>query len=300
MDYNKPDYSLGAAYMNGKFIPISEAKIPVTDWGFLHSDATYDVAHVWQGRFFRLDCHLDRFLSGVSRLRMQTGYSRNQIKDILHNCVRLSGLKDAYVEMVCTRGVPKPGSRDPRTCENRFFAFAIPFVWISKTINGKGLHAYISSVQRISDKSVDPTIKNYHWLDFVSGLYQAYDHNAETAILTDAHGNITEGPGFNVFTINNNVMSTPSKGVLNGITRNTVIDLAQQHGIKTMIGTVSVNDCYSADEIFITSTAGGVMPITMLNGSSVGDGQEGPVTRKLRELYWQAHNIPEYSEPISY
>src|SRR5690625_4607640 len=141
MDYNKPDYSLSTAYMNGKFIPISEAKIPVTDWGFLHSDATYDVAHVWQGRFFRLDCHLDRFLSGVSRLRMQTGYSRNQIKDILHNCVRLSGLKDAYVEMVCTRGVPKPGSRDPRTCCTMFFAFAIPFVWISRPINGKGLHA---------------------------------------------------------------------------------------------------------------------------------------------------------------
>ena len=126
------DFSKGAAYINDELVPISEAKISILDWGFLHSDATYDVVHVWDGKYFRLDDHLDRFFNGMEQLRMSIPYNRDELRLILSNCVKASGFREAYVEMITTRGMPEAGSRDPRTCTNQFFAFAIPFVWITK------------------------------------------------------------------------------------------------------------------------------------------------------------------------
>jgi branched-subunit amino acid aminotransferase/4-amino-4-deoxychorismate lyase len=122
-------YRSGAAFVDGRFVPVAEARVPILDWGFLRSDATYDVAHVWRGSFFRLEDYLDRFERGMERLHMSLPHDRAEIRDVLMECVRLSGLREAYAEMICTRGVPPPGSRDPRECENNFFAFAVPFVW---------------------------------------------------------------------------------------------------------------------------------------------------------------------------
>ena len=123
-------YADGAAFVDGRFVPVAEARVPILDWGFLRSDATYDVAHVWRGSFFRLEDYLDRFERSMEHLRLSPPYGRNEIRDILMECVRLSGLRDAYAEVICTRGIPKPGSRDPRDCENRFYAFAVPFIWM--------------------------------------------------------------------------------------------------------------------------------------------------------------------------
>jgi branched-chain amino acid aminotransferase len=174
----------GCAYIDGAFAPIAEAKISILDWGFLHSDATYDVVTVWDGHFFRLDDHLDRFFAGLQKLRMQIPYTRAQIVRILDEMVARSGLREAYVEFLCTRGMPEPGSRDPRTCVNRFHAFAIPYVWIVKPDQQQvGLHAHLSPIPRIAPASVDPTVKNYHWLDMVMGLFAAYDQGMQSVIL---------------------------------------------------------------------------------------------------------------------
>ena len=194
------DYSQGIAFINDDYAPVAEACIPVLDWGFLHSDATYDVAHTWRGKFFRIDDYLDRFHASMAKLRMSVPYDREQIRAIMFELVRRSGLRDTYVEIVCTRGIPAPGSRDPRSCENRFLAFAIPFIWIANdALRERGLNLLISAQQRIPPESVDPKIKNYHWLDMVMALFEAYDNEADTAVLVDANGNLVEGPGFNIF-----------------------------------------------------------------------------------------------------
>ena len=218
------NFSKGAAYIGGEVVPISEAKISVLDWGFLHSDATYDVVHVWNGKFFRLDDHLERFSSGMAKLRLSIPHTREALASILSDCVRATGLREAYVEMITTRGQPEPGSRDPRTCTNQFFAFAIPFVWITEP--QRGLHLIVSRKQRIPPESVDPVVKNYHWLDLVMGQFEAYDRGGETAAVVDAGGNIKEGPGFNIFAVKDSVITTPASGVLEGITRKTAIALA--------------------------------------------------------------------------
>ena len=295
----------GCAYVNGEYVPPSEAKISIFDWGFLHSDATYDVAHVWQGRFFRLDDHLERFFASMDRLRLDPGKTRDEVRAVMHECVRRTGLRDAYVEVLCTRGRPEPGSRDPRTCQNQFMAFAIPFVWIADPAKQKrGIELVVSDVQRIAPASVDPRVKNYHWLDMVMALFQAYDAGAETALLVDAQGNVAEGPGFNVFAVvEGGALVTPDAGVLEGISRRTVLELARAAGMRVEVRALPVAELRQASEIFLSSTGGGVIPIARVDGKPVGGraaGQFGPVSEKLQAAYWALHEDPRYVEAVRY
>jgi branched-chain amino acid aminotransferase len=294
-------YADGAAFVDGRFVPIAEARIPILDWGFLRSDATYDVAHVWRGSFFRLEDHLDRFEISMQHLRLRPLYGRDEIRDILIECVRLSRLRDAYAEIICTRGIPKPGSRDPRKCENRFYAFVVPFIWIADPEKQeRGLHAVIANRERIAPESVDPTVKNYHWLDLEVGLLEAYERGGETVILTDAEGNVVEGPGFNVFAVQDGTISTPDHGVLEGITRRTVIELAAKHVIPLEARRVPAESLERAHEVFLSSTAGGIIPVTTVDGEAVGEGEPGPITLRLREAYWSLHDDPRFSLPVRY
>src|SRR6476646_8676096 len=121
------EFEGGSVFIDGDWRPLSEGKISLFDWGFTRSDATYDVASVWRGAFFRLDDHLDRFFASLAKLRMTIPHSRAEVRELLIGCVRAGGLRDAYVAMVCTRGVPPPGWRDPRLATNRFYAYALPF-----------------------------------------------------------------------------------------------------------------------------------------------------------------------------
>jgi branched-chain amino acid aminotransferase len=294
-------YTDGAAFVDGRFLPVGEACVPILDWGFLRSDATYDVAHVWRGSFFRLEDHLDRFERSMEHLHLSPPYERSEIRDILIECVRLSGLRDAYAEIICTRGIPRPGSRDPRDCENRFYAFVVPFIWIADPEKQeRGLHAVIGSKQRIAPESVDPTVKNYHWLDLETGLLEAYERGGETVILVDAEDNVVEGPGFNVFAVEHGTISTPDRGVLEGITRKTIIELAAEHGMQPEARPIPAGELGQADEVFLSSTAGGVIPVTTVDGEAVDNGEPGPVTRQLRDAYWDLHDEPRFSLPVHY
>ena len=295
----------GCAYVNGEYVPPSEAKISIFDWGFLHSDATYDVAHVWQGRFFRLDDHLERFFASMARLRLDPGKTRDEVRAVMHECVRRAELRDAYVEILCTRGRPEPGSRDPRSCKNQFMAFAIPFVWIADPAKQRrGIELVVSDVQRIAPASVDPRVKNYHWLDMVMALFQAYDAGAETALLVDAQGNVAEGPGFNVFAVvEGGALVTPDAGVLEGISRRTVLELARAAGLAVEVRPLPVAELRRASEVFLSSTGGGVIPIARVDGEPVGGraaGRFGPVSEKLQAAYWALHEDPRYVEAVRY
>jgi len=294
-------YPEGIAFLDGQYLPMSQAKISVLDWGFLHSDATYDTVHVWDGRFFRLDLHLDRFFGGLEKLRMAIPFDRDGVAEILHNCVALSGHRAAYVEMLCTRGASPTFSRDPRQAINRFMAFAVPFGSVANAEQlQRGLHVAISDKVRIPPASIDPAIKNYHWLDLVRGLYEAYDRNADSAVILDFNGNVAEGPGFNVFAVKAGRVRTPALGVLPGITRRTVFDLCAELNIPAEAGDLGVTELRSADEVFITSTAGGIMAATRIDGALVAEGKIGPITRTLTDLYWKKHQDPAWSLAVPY
>ena len=290
----------GYAWIDSKYVELAEAKIPILDWGFLRSDATYDVVHVWKGRFFRLDKHIDRFFESAKKLRMPCQISRDELKKILANCVIKGKLESAYVEMIQTRGMSPKFVRDPRLATPRIMAFAVPFGWILKQEDfEKGLNVLLTDIKRIPPSSVDPTIKNYHWMDLVTGMLDAYEKGNDTAVLVDENNNITEGPGFNLFCINDSGIFTPDHGVLEGITRQSVFDLAKELHLPITKKSISVEELYNAEELFATSTAGGIMPITKVSGKDIGKGSVGNLTRQLHKLYWQKHSDDSWSTSIS-
>ena len=297
------DLSLGAAWMNGHVLPISQATIPVNDWGLVHSDITYDVVPVINGAFFRFEEYLSRFFSSMESLYLDPGMNKSEVQKALHQMVSQSGLRDSYVAMVCSRGRPKiPGSRDPRDCENHFFAWCVPYVHVIKPeIIDQGATAWISqNVYRIPEESVNPRVKNYHWGDFTQGIFEAKDNKYETVILLDFDGNVTEGPGFNVFAIKDGVLITPDRGVLAGVSRKTVLEIADYLGIGTSIRPLSVDVLLAADEVFLSSSGGGVIPIVRVNETIYGNGVKGPISVRLNETYWQWTTLEKYRDPINY
>lgn len=290
----------GCAFVEGEFVPLSEAKISLFDWGFTRSDVTYDVASTWQGAFFRLDDHIERFFASLQKMHLAIPYSRAELRDILHGCVRAGGLQDAYVAMVCTRGVPPRGARDPRLAQNRFYAYALPYVWIaSREKQLAGLDLHISARQRIPATSVDPTVKNYHWMDMVQSMFDAYDQGRDTSCVVDAEGNITEGPGFNVFMVKDGTVQTADRGVLEGISRRTAIELCERLGIPLKIAPVPAAALRAADEVFLTSTGGGILPIAKLDGVPLPH-FPGPIAGRLYDAYWAIHEEARYRDPVAY
>ena len=219
----------------------------------------------------------------------------------MHGCVRHTGLREAYVSMICTRGRLAAGSRDLRTARCTFYCFAVPFVWISTPgQQATGASLWISEVTRIPPHSVDPLVKNYHWLDMEVAQLDAYDHGAQLVVLRDLSGAVTEGPGFNVFAHVDGRWLTPAAGTLAGITRRSVIELASEAGELVEEGRLSADDLRRAAEVLITSTAGGIMPVTVIDGQPVGTGAPGPRTMLLRDRYWARHQVPRFSTPVRY
>jgi branched-chain amino acid aminotransferase len=291
----------GVAYMDGRWTKLSEAAVPILDRGFVRSDATYDVAHVWKGRFFRLMDHVERFQASMAGLRMSLPLTAQQIADIMIECASRSGLRDAYVQVTCTRGLPPAGTRDPRLCRNRLYAFAQPFVWIAdEAQRHEGLRMILSHTRRIPPESLDQRIKNFHWLDLTMGIFEAYDRDATIALLPAADGTVTEGPGFNVFVVRNGTLATPARGLFEGMTRRTVMEIAEALQLRCEVRAVQAREVAEADEIFISSTAGGIMPVVNYEGRPVGDGRPGALSRRIEELYWARHEEPALSTPVPY
>jgi branched-chain amino acid aminotransferase len=155
-------------------------------------------------------------------------------------------------------------------------------------------------VTRIPPRSVDPLVKNYHWLDMEAAQLEAYDHGAQLVVLRDDSDAITEGPGFNVFAHVAGRWLTPAGGTLAGITRRSLIELAAEAGDPVQEGRLSADELRRAAEVAITSTAGGIMPVALVDGRPVGSGAPGPRTISLRERYWARHQVPRFSTPVRY
>jgi branched-subunit amino acid aminotransferase/4-amino-4-deoxychorismate lyase len=295
-------FAKGIAWVEGALVPLQEARIPLLDQGFLHSDLTYDVPAVWDGRFFRLDDHLDRFEASCAKLKLKSPMDRQTMKAALVDMVAKSGIRDAYVEMIVTRGLKFVRGNKPEDIVNSLYMLVMPYVWVmSPEMQRVGGSAVITrTVRRVPPGAIDPTIKNLQWGDFVRGLMEAQDRDAIYPILPDGDGNITEGSGFNVFLVKDGVLYTPERGVLEGVTRKTVFDIAAAKGWKVALEHVPVDLAYHADEIFFCTTAGGIMPVTKLDGELVGGGQVGPVTRAIWDEYWKLHYAPDLSFAVQY
>jgi branched-chain amino acid aminotransferase len=299
------DYSQGAAYVYGKYVSLEGAMIPVWDMGFMHADVCYDVISTWNGNFFRLKDHLKRFKETLKGFRMHLDLDDAAMTEIMMECIRLTGLKNTYVYFGATRGIPATGtySRDPRDYIPQFLVFAIEYVYIiSKEImESRGAHLYISkTTRRTPPESINPKFKNHAWPDLTNGLIEALEAGADQGALLDYNGNLTEGAGFNVFVVKNDKVITPDKGILEGITRMSVLELCKETGIKAEVRPVKGEELYTADEMFLASTAGGIMPVSRVDSHIMSGDKPGPVSVKLKDLYWKKREQGWHATPVVY
>ena len=292
----------GMGFIDGSFMPVAEMTLPVTDMGFQLGDMCYDAIHVHKGSFFRLKDHLDRWEHSIAERRYNSlGYDRNQVSEVLHSCVARGNLRESMVTFVATRGSPSTAHKDLRTCRNRFMVWALPYYAVlSEGEVASGCDIVIAETVRIPPEAVDPRVKNFGRLDFVRALFEAYDREAKYAVLLDRDDNVTEGRGWNIFALRGGMLMSPDSGVLEGITRQTVVELSAKLNIDCRLTKMPANTLREADEVFITSTAGGIMPVRSIDGSPVGDGASGPVTVRLKEMYWKLHDDPAYTTPVRY
>jgi branched-chain amino acid aminotransferase len=292
----------GIAYINGSYGPLGEASVPLLDPGFTRGDAVYDTVSVWGGNFFRLDDHIDRFFRSCATARLAPPVTPDSLKGILAECVHRSGLEAAYVQMISTRGkFENPLRRDPRLCKNTIMAFAMPYIWIvqpDRQLEGIDL-AIATGNSRTPPESVDPRMKNFNWLDFQRGLMEGLDRGADTSVLCTPDGRLSEGPGFNLFLVRDGALRTPRGNVLEGMTRRTMLELAADLGIPAKEADLTADDLRAADEAFLSSTAGGVMPVATVDGVSLGHGTgPGPVSLQLRREYWARREAGWLGTPV--
>ncbi|PXY21920.1 aminotransferase class IV [Prauserella flavalba] len=285
----------GAAWIEGEYVPASEARISIFDTGFGHSDLTYTVAHVWHGNIFRLGDHLDRLLDGARKLRLPSPLTKEELASIAKRCVALSQLRESYVNITLTRGFgARKGEKDLSKLTTQVYVYAIPYLWAFPPHEQIfGTSAIVPRhVRRAGRNTIDPTVKNYQWGDLTAASFEAKDRGVRTAILLDADGCVAEGPGFNVVIVKDGRLVSPSRNALPGITRRTVFEIAKAMGIDADLRDVTSQELYDADELIAVTTAGGVTPITSLDGAPVADGTPGSVTVALRDRFWALMDEP--------
>ena len=241
--------------------------------------------------FFRLRDHQERFARSCARMKLTNPFSPEEEAAILNEIVARSGLRDAYVWWAVTRGANPASPADrlhPERFQNRFYAFVIPYVFVKGDEDRQaGIHLHVAeNYIRIPANAVDPRAKNFCSLDLNMSLMEAGEAGAEWSVMTDGKGMLTESPGSNIFVVKGDKVLTPELGCLEGVTRQTARELCEEVGKEVHVTEVAVADLMSADEAFLTTSAGGVLPISAVDGQPLCQGA-GPVSSRVHNLYWE-------------
>lgn len=280
------------AYVNGKILPAAEATVSVYDRSFLYGDGAFDTAVARRGRVFKLDAHLDRLRRSLAVLRIPLPAPTSELREIALDLMRRNRMVDGFIRIVVSRGTCPYVSLDPRSVAGdptvvMLTRGADPPASLA-AIHGDpaGIRAVVAVVRKTPTSSLESRVKANHYLNSILARWQAIDAGADEAILLDARGCVTEGTGDNLFAVCRGTLVTPpALNVLEGITRETVLELAPRVPIPCDVRDLTPYDLYTAEEVFLTSTVVGVMPIVELDGRRIGSGAGGPVARRLQALY---------------
>lgn len=287
-------------YVNGDFVPSSEAKISVFDHVILYGDGVYDTMVSWDHAVFRLDEHLGRLYESAHAVKIEIPLSIDDLREIILETIRRNELANAYVKVVVTRGVGKQPLLSPYNCEPGVIVFAVPYMSQAGDLDpDAAISMIVSSMRRVPNESISTAVKSCNYLNHVLMRLEANEAGADEALELDMEGYVCEAPGYNVFTVKKGVLTTPGDNILRGITRQTVIDLATKAGFEVRVGRLQPFDFYTADEAFLTSTAGGIVPIGTLDSRVIGDGKRGKTTRQLMDAYQSLLETGTESTPVA-
>jgi branched-chain amino acid aminotransferase len=278
----------GVAYLNGEFVPAEEARVSIFDSGFIGGVAVFDTLACWEGGLFKLPRHRARFERSAHAAMIPLRCAGGELEALIVETTRHSGLRHAYVQAIATRG-RRPSPSMP-SHEPTLIVYAIPYVWLwPREKADSGISVIIPSVRQWPAAVVDAKVKNFNRMHTHLARLEAERADADDVVLLDDRGLLTESRGANVFLIRGSALYTPLGGILEGITRETVFEIAQELGIPAIERDLTPYDLYTAEEAFLCSTAGGIFPIAEADGRQVGAGSLGPLTRQIRDRYWARH-----------
>ena len=287
-------------FMNGNFVTGPEASVSIFDSGILYGDGIFDTLCARNGYVFKPWQHLDRLFRSAKGVRMDMPYTKDELHQAIFEVASRNKLTDAYIKCVITRGVKYPPTMDPRGRATNVLIFGLPYINLADGSSGNGIKTRISSVRRTPADSLDPRIKSLNYQNLVVAKFDAFDSGADEAILCDTNGFISEGPGYNIFMVANGVLKTPYGTILEGITRETVFEIAHDLNISSIEANISPFEMRNAEEVFFSTTGGGILPIVEVDKCKIGDGNTGPITRRITDEYKRLVGSGALGEKIKY
>lgn len=284
-------------YVSGAFVPQSEARISVLDHAVLYGDGIFETAVARNGRLFKLDRHIERGFRSMAAIALVPPCDRHTMRSLVIEAVRRNELGDAYVKWIVTRGSNGRPLMDPTGCEANLIVMALPYIERADRL-AEGLRLKTAAIRRPAGQVLDPQIKSINYLNLILAKLEAKAAGADEALMLDTNGRVCEAPGWNVFLLRGRHLVTPRHDILFGITRETVIELAPAAGLTVEAADLELYDAYTADEAFLASTAGGLLPIASIDGRVVGGGTPGPVFAALRAAYERLVASDRYGTPV--
>jgi len=276
-------------YLNGKFVEQSKAVVSVFDHGLLYGDGVFEGIRSYDGLIFKLREHIDRLFESAHTIMLTIPMSKAELIEVVKQSLRVNKLHDAYIRLVVTRGEGDLGL-DPRKCGRpTVFVIADKIELYPKKLYEQGLELITVATQRNVPEALNPQIKSLNYLNNILAKIEAITAGYEEAIMLSHSGYVTECTGENLFIVKGQRLLTPPPyiGVLRGITRQTVMDLAGGRRLDVCEELLTRHDLFNADEVFLTGTAAEIVPVVKIDGRVIGSGKPGPATKKLQQAFRQ-------------
>jgi branched-chain amino acid aminotransferase len=274
-------------YLNGKMVPDEEAVISVFDHGLLYGDGVFEGIRAYNGRVFRLVEHIRRLYESAHSIMLTIPLSQEEMIKAVVDTVNANKLRDAYIRLVVTRGVGDLGM-DPRKCKTaQVFIIADKITLYPEELYEKGLEVITVATRRNIAEALEPKIKSLNYLNNIHAKIEANRAGVLEALMLTNQGYICEGTGDNIFIYRRGELLTPPAylGILEGITREAIIELAAREGIPLKEVPFTRHDLYVSEECFLTGTAAEVIPVIEVDQRLIGSGKPGPITKKLIKLF---------------
>lgn len=278
---------MAKVYINGRIYDKADAKISVYDHGLLYGDGVFEGIRVYNGKIFRLREHIDRLYDGARSIALEIPISREQMADAMQSTVAANGQKEAYIRALVTRGIGSLGL-DPRKCTDPHIIVIVDEIALyPRELCDGGLDLCTVATIRNHPGALNPRVKSLNYLNSILAKLEAIRAGCLECVMLNHLGQVCEGSGDNIFLVRRGELYTPSPdaGILEGITRGVVMELAREARIPVHQTCLQRHDLYTADEIFLTGTAAEVIPAVKVDGRVVGNGKPGPMTLRLREAF---------------
>ena len=276
----------GIVYANGKYVPAHEATVSVFDHGVLYGDGVFEGIRAYNRRVFKLERHIERLFDSARAIRLEMPMSAADVVGIVLETCRQNAIVDGYIRLVVTRGAGDLGI-DPRSCRRaEVIVIARKVGALYRRAANRGISLATSPFRRVAPDALSPEIKSLNYLNNVLAKIDAADRGADEALFLGANGYVAEATADNLFIVTPRGLATPpaTQG-LNGITRETVIELAAEQGVPVHERSISLVDVWTAREVFLCGTMAEVVPVGSVDGRTIGNGEPGEVTTGIMTAY---------------